>query len=126
MEGEKTFYVHSESFYAKAAPLRRGVEEIMIGVSADDGGTYGEFALRWFDLGGKPVPKLEAFEDSWEVLFDQCGDFLAWLREQADLCPTPAETKAALLKMGYRDTTSRADPDHPHRCGECGQIVRES
>ena len=72
----------SQAWYGEAnlGRQRRLVDEIMIGMYSPEGGTSGEFAIRWTDLGGKPVPMLCAFDDSWSAL-QHFGDVLAKLAE---------------------------------------------
>jgi len=40
----------------------------MFGMYVKGGGTSGEMAMRWHEIGGKKVPRLEVFSDAWSAL----------------------------------------------------------
>jgi len=69
----KGFHIFSRAHYARAGQPK----EIMIGLYHSEGGTSGEFAIRWHDIGSqKSFPRLEIFDDAWKVFFDMpelCG-----------------------------------------------------
>lgn len=141
MPSQRTFYIHGQSWYAKAlANDRDFVEEIMFGLSAltDDGeedGTVGEMALRWVSLGGKNVPRLDAFDDSWRVLADM-PEIVQYLGSVNDKNITPEDFAKALIGLGFVDKTSRINPRVTEtqgdplisaarlvKCDACGQAL---
>jgi hypothetical protein len=80
----------------------------LIGMYYPDGGTSGEFAVRWTRLGGKVVPRLEAFDDSWSALA-HFGDLLEWMATVDDQCVGPKEFTEKLREFGIRDKTKRVE-----------------
>ena len=69
----KGFHNHNEAMYAKTCPLEDGIiNEISIGYYSEDGssGTYGEFKLVWSLLDGKPIFKLECYDENIGTLID--------------------------------------------------------
>lgn len=44
------FSILSEAYYAKVCMPADAIDEIMIGMYCRDGGTSGEFAVRWYRL----------------------------------------------------------------------------
>ena len=110
------FYALHDSYYARRMPERES--EIMIGMYHSDGGTTGEFAIRWHSVGGRSVARLEAFHDSWSALA-RFGDFLAWLNHSDGGNPTPNNVCDALRTLGIVDRTDRNEPpsdaDHEYQ-----------
>lgn len=105
------FYLLSQSWFAESRVGRDEItDEIMIGEYCEEGGTFGEFAIRWALVGGEDTPRLEAFEDSWGVLA-KCRDLVVKLGELANTNPTPKQVVENLLAMGYRDLTQRDRPE---------------
>lgn len=85
-------------------------DKITTGLYAPDGGTVGEFDIRWIDLGLDSLsPKIEAFDDSWGVLWD-FRDILEKLAELDDTDPTPEEICKLLLSCGFEDATQEKSP----------------
>jgi hypothetical protein len=106
------FYHWSESWYSKTNPPERDkVDEIMIGMYHPDGGTTGEFGVRWTMVGGHPVPRLEVFDDSWHAL-QQFGDLLAWMATIDSENVSPRAFAARLRALGVKDLTTRIRPPH--------------
>lgn len=114
MAGVRGFYIHNESWYAD--PARYDEHEIMIGVYYPvEGGTDGEFCIRWRDLSyhsslGWPTRKhiaarLDVYGDAWKVLpqFQDLLDGLAKLPSNV----TPPEVHALLRSLGITDLTER-------------------
>jgi hypothetical protein len=111
------FYIHGKSWYAKSSPLVGCVEEIMIGMYAPEGGSTGEFAVRWIDIGGRqPAPRLEVFDDAWHALASRFGDLLTWMATVDRDNVTPSAFAANLRAMGVEDRTARVRP--PFSAGE--------
>lgn len=119
----KGFYWLSKSHYGPANLGRDPdlKDELMIGNYCEDGGTTGEFAIRWFLLSGRITPRLEAWDDSWMVLsgftalIDQLGKF------DSDR-PEPEDVVELLKSLGFKDLTKYAPPVRV--CPKCGQGVR--
>jgi hypothetical protein len=110
---ERRFSIMSQSWYADSNmdPTRRaaGEDEIMLGFYSPDGGTSGEFAIRWEILNGAPIARLKAYEDSWSALAN-FGDVLQKLAELDSTNPS-VETVAQVLKnCGIVDATPRVSP----------------
>jgi hypothetical protein len=111
------FTIHSQTWYGKCTHAhvppsdRRQVEEIMIGMYHPDGGTSGEFGVRWLDIGTKlPEPRLEVFSDGWSALVTQFGDLLARLARLDGESIQPDEFAAMLRELGIIDRTERVRP----------------
>ena len=71
------FHILSQAWYADAN-LRgkfpaKFLDDVTFGMfdEDNDGGTTGEMSLKWYELGGKVVPKLECFSDARPVRFGQ-------------------------------------------------------
>lgn len=119
------FSYYNETWYRASRPLREGVvHEMTVGVYHEEGGTTGEFSLRWYDLSSSfgqrrpPSLRIEAFDDSFEALTDM-GDFLDYLRSVARSgsegqrvgSVSPQEVMEALKKLGFKDQTAREVPE---------------
>jgi hypothetical protein len=75
----------------------------MIGDYPEDGGTDGEFAIRWVDVGlARPTAQLQAFDDSWHLLA-QMGAFLFSELEENMI---PEDVVRALKSEGFEDLTA--------------------
>jgi hypothetical protein len=97
----------SEAWYGKACLANNDkVDELMIGFYHPDGGTTGEFAIRWTNLGGKITPRLEAFDDAWNALYE-FRDVLAKLAEHDSEDMRPEAICALLVECGIEDMTQR-------------------
>lgn len=103
------FTVQSESWYGLTARDPRTIDEIMIGMYHPEGGTTGEFAVRWTMVGREPTPRLEVFSDAWHAL-QRFGDMLEWMAYIDGEHPSPQEFAAALRGMGIEDLTERTNP----------------
>lgn len=119
--GYRGFYVLSQAWYGNAN-MRDTKEEIMMGIYHPDGGTTGEFAIRWIDLGGSDyAPRLEVFGDAWSAL-PLFHELLAWLPMLTKKVE-PLEVITALLAWGVTDKTPRDNPNKapPTLCHLCKQ-----
>jgi hypothetical protein len=100
----KGFYVLNRAWYAQPSHQ----PEIMLGLYHPDGGTGGEFGIRWHDLSPyHNAPRLEIFDDAWEVFFampEIAG--LAKLRQKRI---TQDDIVAFLKDLGFQDLTVYAD-----------------
>jgi len=98
-----------DAWYAKACldgmPY---IDCINIGFYADDGdgGTTGEFAIRWVKLGGKITPSIEAFDDSWEAL-SHFKDLLDEMTKIDSKDVSAKEFCEILKSLGIKDLTKR-------------------
>lgn len=116
---QRGFWIHSQSWYASTSSgssfIGRAKEEIWLSFlvpepQADDGfGADGEVFIRFYELSGRLVPKLEVFHDSWPALVAM-PDVLAWLVEHTVAGFTPAQLAEQLLSMGFIDRTNRVNP----------------
>jgi len=108
------FYHLSEAWYADANLKNRSdkiVDQVMIGFfgSYGEGGTTGEFAIEWHDIGGKTHPRLQVFDDAWEAL-THFSDLLVEMAKLDNTDPTPAEFCKLLIQLGIKDLTPRTRP----------------
>lgn len=77
--------------------------------SETSGGTTGEFAITWVDLGSKLAPRIECFSDAWDAI-THFQDFLAALAEIDNTDPTPVEVCEILRRLGIKDLTKYNPP----------------
>jgi hypothetical protein len=105
--GKKTFYCSNLAYYANA--IGRTKKETMISLDSG-GGTYGEFAIRWVDIGNDLVPQLQAFDDSWDAL-SQMPELIESLKEIDNQNYSQSDFNELLLRLGYEDKTPYSDPD---------------
>lgn len=113
-EGDvRQFSIMSQSWYFESNmdPVRRaaGEDEITIGFYCADGGTSGEFSIRWERLNGVLTARLKAFEDSWSALA-QFGDVLEKLAALDSTNPDVGTVVEALLRCDVVDATPRVSP----------------
>ena len=85
------------------------VDEITIGIYSGEGGTEGEFAVRWSELGQNVVPLLVAWDDAWGVLHE-FRDVLSAMRSVADRNISPADMCKLLESCGVEDATPTENP----------------
>ncbi len=101
---KRQFTQMSRSWYAEACKREGVTDEIMIGHYHPDGGTTGEFTIKWVILGGKPEARLEVFSDAWDS-FSRFQSFQGMLADMDGTNPTPQEICDALKKCGVEDVT---------------------
>lgn len=96
-----------KAWYAEVALTVRDLQdEISIGMYDDDGKTMGgEFFIEFTTLSGESVPRLRAYDDSWEVLVKHYSDLLHWMAEHDDKNASPEEIVDALKALGVKDKT---------------------
>ena len=113
---ERQFVLASECWHSKTTLATLGddvKDEITLSLSSPDGGTSGEFNIRWEMVGGHWTPKINAYCDSWSVLrefsdvFEALADFDTGNFSKD---PSPKQVCEALLKLGFRDATPRKRP----------------
>lgn len=121
MKDERGFYWLSKAWYGDAN--LRGADcddEIMVGLYTEEGGSSGEFAIRWIPLSERSVPRLMAFEDSWAVLWE-FRDLLEMLAALNGSNPTPEDIAELLIGLGFKDNTPRKHKDENPVCPTCGR-----
>lgn len=106
---KRTFIVSSQAWYASSCNLKAGEDEILIGMSHLEGGTTGEFSLKWTMVGNEMTPRLRAYEDSWSALYE-FSDLLQELAKLDGTNPSVDAVVAVLLKCGVEDETPRTGP----------------
>lgn len=108
---ERQFIWLSKAWYAKAnIRLKEELDEFTLGFYCHDGGTSGEFVIRWVSLGnGKYAARLEAFEDAWSALLG-FQDLLNKLKELDNTDPTPEKFYHILINLGIKDNTPYQSP----------------
>lgn len=100
-----TFYDVWEAFPLRNILAEDGLlGEVSISLKALDGGTHGEFMIRWYDL-NPPAAKLEVFEDGWEAL--RLSEIVELLSPLDGTHPTQAEIMDLLRVHGFEDRTAQ-------------------
>ena len=107
-EARRAFVWSSRAWYRSVAPEN----EIVFGMYYPDGGTDGEMSMRWYDLGGSEVPRLEVYDDSWAVLAS-FSDLLATLATWDDENIDQELFVKILLEHGFVDDTKYDSPYEP-------------
>ncbi len=107
-EGCKRGFNHlSAAWYGKECLNdNETVDKVIIGFYHPEGGTTGEFSIRWMSLSGKVTPLLEVFDDAWHALYE-FRDVLAKLAEHDSEDMPPAVLCALLVECGIEDMTQR-------------------
>jgi hypothetical protein len=60
------FVWSNKAWYDEANKIKNGM--IHFGIYSAEGGTTGEMTMEWMELARDIIPRLSAFNDSWEVL----------------------------------------------------------
>lgn len=95
----------SKAWYADAnLKNSKYTDEVTAGFYHKDGGTTGEFTIRWQELCGKSVPELTAFDDGWHALFD-FGDMLESMADADDKNVSADEFCLMLEHHGIKNMT---------------------
>ena len=104
-EAVKGFHWTSKTWYALLFSDDRVVDEIMIGFYfPGEGGTTGEFAIRWRTIGESAHARLEVFDDGWSAL--RAMPELVLMLSQIHGTPTPEFIQAELIRIGFVDMTN--------------------
>lgn len=105
------FYLLSESWYAEANRLPGRIDSLMIGFYREtgDGGSAGEFEIEWTELTGKPVPRLQVYDDGWYAL-SHFRDLLDVMAELDNQNISPQNLCKILITLGMKDLTPREVP----------------
>lgn len=118
------FIVSHEAWYWKAGQRPEIAQEIQMGDYPEGGGTYGEFSVRWHDIGRSPAPRLEVFSDAMEVFAGVAPDLVPRLAALGDRY-SPEDVVQILDDLGWEDDTPRTDPHKTQAtvgpCGRCGR-----
>lgn len=80
------------------------VDKMNIGFYCEDGGTTGEFTIVWERLAGKIIPRLMAYDDGWNALFN-FGDMLESMADIDGENVSPDEFCKLLVAIGIEDMT---------------------
>jgi hypothetical protein len=104
-DGIKGFYHLSKAWYGEAN-LRdsKYQDEITIGFFHPEGGTSGEFSVRWQELGGKSTPQLQVFNDGWSAL-SKMPELISKLGELDNMHISPIAFSGMLIEIGFKDLT---------------------
>jgi hypothetical protein len=100
--------------------------EFMVSLDAPGGGTYGEFAIVWYELGGQPFPRIEAFNDAWKALASR-PDLLRAFGAMSERT-TQATIAGVLASLGFVDKTDELREKVPGlkvcpTCGGSGKVA---
>ena len=97
--------------------------QIVFGMYNKEGyGTDGDMAMEWIDRDEeKLIPELQAFSDSWEVLYS-FHDLLKELAKVDDEDISQEQFVEILLKCGFKDITNYKSP-HKRKSQEDYQNV---
>lgn len=112
-EGDiRSFSILSQAWYGESCLKHADyVDEVTIGFYSDEGGTSGEFSVRWIELGQGSrrvqAPHLEVFNDAWPALYYRFNDMLAMMAETKGENTTPMEFAKKLEYLGIVDRTKR-------------------
>lgn len=105
---------------------RQVMGEFMVSLSAPGGGTYGEFAIRFFVFNQgdrwrnqEQHARLEAFGDSWRALASN-PVLIAALASLDEKPQGPDEIREALLAIGMEDVTAKLRGSRRSVCPTCG------
>lgn len=108
-------FIHAKEAWYKFPLAPYTIDEVMVGLYRKDGGTSGEFAVRWSNVGGKSVPRLEAFDNSWAAL-GQFQDLLVAMSMIDDQGITPTAFCELLKSLGISDRTPRKNVQKEPTC----------
>lgn len=100
------YHVSNRAYYKEVVKGDR----MMIGLyDSKDGGTTGEFEIKWVELQGKQCPKICMFEDSWKLL-KEFSDLFSELAKVDSEAPTQDEMIAILNACKFKDLTAYEYP----------------
>jgi hypothetical protein len=107
------FHHSSAAWYASSALIERDVKaSMMIGMYHCDGGTMGEFSIKWYALGERPAsPRLEVFDDALAALAEFV-DVLDALQNHDNQKIQPLRMCELLRGLGIKDLTQYTQGQH--------------
>lgn len=97
----------SKAWYGSTVSKVEGVDfvdTITIGMYDPEGGTSGEFQVRWGKLAGDIIPRLQCYDAGWSALL-QFQDMLDWMASVDDDNVTPDQFADKLRELGVEDLT---------------------
>lgn len=98
------YIVSHEAWYAAVLDDKtRGID--IRKASAEGGGVYWEFGIRWIPLFGRECPKVSIFDDAWAA-FREIPEFFSGLYDMGENAQPDAVT-ALLDRCGFIDVTER-------------------
>ena len=100
---KKGFHQLSRAWYGETIPSIY-LDEFNIGLYDQEGGTTGEFKIVWKKLCGEYVPRLNAYDDSWDALY-QFNDLLKYMASIDDQNVSPDAFCKKLIELGFEDLT---------------------
>lgn len=104
------FHHYRAAWYGKVGNLGRDVvDEINIGMYHPEGGTTGEFSVKWEELSGEVVARLNVYNDGWNALA-HFGDALARMAALDGPTIAPEVFCELLVSCGVVDLTDRKTP----------------
>lgn len=104
------FNHYRAAWYGKVGNIGRDVvDEINIGMYHPEGGTTGEFSIKWEELSGAVVARLNVYDDAWNAL-GLFGDVLAAMAALDGKVITPEAFCDVLTNCGLADLTARDAP----------------
>lgn len=105
-------FIHTNRAWYGPTRLASGrvIDEITIGMYHPEGGTTGEFAIRWVELGRSIVPMLCAFDDAWSSL-SMFNDVLDKMASVDDQYISPDDFCKMLVSCGVEDATPTENPN---------------
>lgn len=106
----KGFHQLSRAWYGKLSGAFQGerpgtVDVIMVGFYHPQGGTTGEFAVRWFPVGSSLTPHLEVFDDAWHALANM-PELISAMAEIDGQNIAPDKFSDLLKSLGFTDMTA--------------------
>ncbi len=96
------FVWSSRAWYVEAANCKH---EISFGMYVKDGGTTGDMRMKWHQVGGTWVPRLECFDDAWDAL-STFGDLLQEMAMIDNTNSTEEQFVEILKRCGFEDMTA--------------------
>jgi len=96
------FVWSNKAWYAESNNIKNGM--IHFGLYSTEGGTTGEMTMEWIELCGNIVPRLNAFDDSWEVLAS-FKDVIDILGRVGNKNITDDDFVKILMDCGFTDLT---------------------
>jgi len=108
---KRGFFQYSRAWYATSPSSYN--DEVTIGIYFDEGGTAGEFAVRWEQLGNVSTPRLMVCDGAWDVL-SLFQDMLQEMKQLDSKNVPPNEFCDMLRRLGIEDMTPmRSEHNQP-------------
>lgn len=105
------FVHHARTRWNPSVPLIDGAQdEISVTVHDAADAIEGEFAIRWYDLNGVWVPRLEVFDDCWRALA-RLPELIALLGDLNNASVSPLALCDHLTAIGFQDITANYAPE---------------